>query len=146
MLSHFSPVQVFGNLWTLALQASLSMAFSRQEYSSGFPCLLPGDLPDQVSNQDFSCLLYWQGGSLPLAPPGELVIVWRDYQIDCLGGSDGKSAFLQCRRPGFDPWFGQISWRRKWQPTPICLPGKFLGQRSLACCSPWAHTEPHTTE
>ena len=46
MLSHFSPVQVFGNLWILALRASLSMAFSRQEYSSGFPCPLPGDLPD----------------------------------------------------------------------------------------------------
>jgi len=27
--------------------------------------------------------------------------------------------------------------RRKWQPTPVFLPGKSHGQRSLACCSPW---------
>ena len=26
-------------------------------------------------------------------------------------------------RPGFDPWFGTISWRRKWQLTPVFLPG-----------------------
>ena len=33
---------------------------------------------------------------------------------------------------GFDPWVGKIPWRRKWQPSPIFLPGKYLGQRSLA--------------
>ena len=31
---------------------------------------------------------------------------------------------LQCRRPGFYPWVRKISWRRKWQPTPVSLPGK----------------------
>ena len=29
---------------------------------------------------------------------------------------------LQCSRPGFNPWGGKISWRRKWQPTPVFLP------------------------
>ena len=33
---------------------------------------------------------------------------------------------LQCRRPGFDPWVGKIPWRRRWQPTPIFLPGESL--------------------
>ena len=37
------------------------------------------------------------------------------------GGSYGKSVCLQCWRPGFDPWVGKISWRRKWKPTPILL-------------------------
>ena len=32
---------------------------------------------------------------------------------------------------------GQIPWRRKWQPTPIFLPGEFHGQRSPAGYSPW---------
>ena len=32
--------------WTVALQAPLSMGFSRQEYWSGLPCPLPGDLPN----------------------------------------------------------------------------------------------------
>ena len=30
-------------------------------------------------------------------------------------------------RPRFDPWVGKIPWRRKWQPTPVLLPGKFHG-------------------
>ena len=38
---------------------------------------------------------------------------------------------LQSGRPGFDPWDGKIPWRRKWQPTPVLLPGKSHGQRSL---------------
>ena len=46
MLSCFSPVWPFATLWTVAHQALLSMGFSRQEYWSGFPCPLPGDLPD----------------------------------------------------------------------------------------------------
>ena len=37
----------------------------------------------------------------------------------------------------FDPWVGKIPWKRKWQPTPVFLPRKFRGQRSLAGYSPW---------
>ena len=32
---------------------------------------------------------------------------------------------------------GKIPWRRKWQPTPVFLPWKFNGQRSMVGCSPW---------
>ena len=32
---------------------------------------------------------------------------------------------------GFDPWVGNIPWRRKWQHNPVLSPGKSLGQRSL---------------
>ena len=38
---------------------------------------------------------------------------------------------------------GRIFWRRKWQPTPIFLPGKVRGQRSLAGCSPWGYMTEH---
>ena len=38
---------------------------------------------------------------------------------------------LQCRKLGFDPWVGKISWRRKWHPTPVFLPGEFHGRRNL---------------
>ena len=34
--------------------------------------------------------------------------------------------------PSFDSWVGKIPWRRKWQPTPIFLPGESHGQKSLA--------------
>ena len=46
MLSHFSRVQLFAILYTVAHQASLSMGFPRQEYWSGLPFPPPGDLPD----------------------------------------------------------------------------------------------------
>ena len=36
------------------------------------------------------------------------------------------------KRHRFDPWVRKIPWRRKWQPTPVFLPGKSHGQRSLA--------------
>ena len=39
-------VQLFATLWTIAHQAPLFMGFFRQEYWSGLPCPLPGDLPD----------------------------------------------------------------------------------------------------
>ena len=33
------------------------------------------------------------------------------------------------------------SWRRKWQPTPVFLPGEFHGQRNLAGYNPWGHKD-----
>ena len=53
---------------------------------------------------------------------------------------------MQCRRPRFDPWVGKTPWRRKWQPTPVFLPGKFRGQRSLVGYSPRGHKESDMTE
>ena len=46
MLSHFSHVQLFVTLWTVACQAPLSMGILQQEYWSGLPSLSPRDLPD----------------------------------------------------------------------------------------------------
>ena len=57
-----------------------------------------------------------------------------------------SSVCLQCGRLGFDPWVGKIPWRRKQQPTPVLLPGKFQGQRSLVGYSPWGHKESKPTE
>ena len=46
VLSHFSHVQLFETLWTIALQAPLPMGFSRQECWSGLLCSPPGHLLD----------------------------------------------------------------------------------------------------
>ena len=48
--------------------------------------------------------------------------------------------------PGFDPWVGKISWRRKQQPTPVFMLGKSHGPRSLVGYSPWSSEELDTTE
>ena len=42
----------------------------------------------------------------------------------------------------FDPWVRKIPWRRKWPPTPVFLPGKPHGQRSLV----WGRKEKDTAE
>ena len=63
-------------------------------------------------------------------------------------GASGKEPNCQCRRHESrvqllgreDPW------RRKWQPTPVFLPGQSYGQRSLVGYSPWGRKEPDTTE
>ena len=57
-----------------------------------------------------------------------------------------KKIHLRCRRHVFDPWVGNIPWRRKWQLAPVFLPGKFCGQRSLVGYSPQGHKESDTTE
>ena len=43
-------------------------------------------------------------------------------------------------------WVWNIAWRRKWQPTPVFLTGKFHGERSLAVCSPWGHKGSNSSE
>ena len=58
------------------------------------------------------------------------------------GGSSGKVPACQCRRCKrlrFDPWVRKFPWIRKWQPTPVFLPGKSHRQRSLVGYSPWGH-------
>ena len=66
----------------------------------------------------------------------------------------GKESTCQCRRHRkhrkrkrfrFDPWVRKFPWSRKWQPTPVFLPEKFQGQRSLAGYSPWGSKESDTT-
>ena len=66
-----------------------------------------------------------------------------DVIKDFPGSPSGKESACQCRRRRrcwFDPWFGKIPWRRKWQPTPVLLPGKSYGQ------SPWPQSLQSTTE
>ena len=44
------------------------------------------------------------------------------------------------------PLFGMIPWGKKWQPTPVFLPGECCGQRSLVGYSPWGPEESDRTE
>ena len=48
--------------------------------------------------------------------------------------------------PGSIPGSGKIPWRRKWQPTPVLLPGESHGGRSLVGYSPWGRKESDMTE
>ena len=60
-------------------------------------------------------------------------------------GDAGDSSLIpqcrRCRRLEFDPWVVNIPCRMKWLPTPVFLPGKCHGQRSLAGYSQWGREE-----
>ena len=61
----------------------------------------------------------------------------------------GKESACQCesgKRLWFSPWVRKIPWRRKWQPTPVSLPEKLHGEKSLVAYSPKGHKELATTE
>ena len=80
-------------------------------------------------------------GALPVAPiPGHAadslrlwlrVLKARQVTLGFLGGTSSKESTCQCRRLSFNPWVRKMPWRRAWQPTPVLLPRKSPGQRSL---------------
>ena len=64
-----SRVRLFTTPWTVALQAPLSVKFSRQEYWSGLPFLTPGDLPNPGMKPASPALA---GRFFTTTPPGKL--------------------------------------------------------------------------
>ena len=57
----------------------------------------------------------------------------------------GKASTCQCKEMQVQSLGWKAPWRRKWQPTPVFLPGESHGQRSLAGNSPWIRKELDTT-
>ena len=66
-------------------------------------------------------------------------------------GEPGRLQSMESRRVRHD-WATSLSlftfmhWRRKWQPTPVFLPGESQGRQSLVGCRLWGHTKSNTTE
>ena len=145
------------------------MVFPRQDYWSELPFQSPGELPHSGVRPTFPALA--EADSLPLSCQGNPrigdtavkkqtkneisfsrqtvhVIISKlcqcDFQVVLI--VKNLPVKVEDRRHGFDPWVGKNPWRRKWQPTPIFLPGKFHGQRSLVGYSPWGPKESDWTE
>ena len=91
-----------------------------------------------------------------MASPTQWTWVWVNSGSWWWTGRPGMLQFMRSQRVGHDwvtelnrtEWVkvGKIPWRRKWQPTPVLLPGKSHGWRSLAGYSPWGCKESDTTE
>ena len=93
-------------------------------------------------------LLHWKPASPPVHPSsGDLSMygtstpsctrsTWTELVLEPFYKCDKESACQcrNCRRWEFDPWGRKIPWRRKWQPTPVVLPGESYGQMHSACC------------
>ena len=87
------------------------MEFSRQKHWSGLPCPLQRDLPEPGIKPCILCLLHWQVGSLPLAPPGKpllkngLVLIFSSLRADANAVyCDGQQHGFWWRRTGVQPW------------------------------------------
>ena len=138
-LSHFSRVWLFVTPGTVAHQAPLSMGLSRQEYWSGLPHPPPRDLPNIGIELHLLCLLHWQVGSLPLAPPDrELFIITKYWSNE---GSTRRSkqhlaANLRAeirnrcsQAKGYDQWQSGSLWGHTSAPAAslyLELPGTYL--------------------
>ena len=151
-----SRVRSSATPWTAAYQAPPSMGFSRQEYWSGVP--LPsllvsimffyfvGDFCIDVYKGYWSIVflyLFW----LKAMAPHSSTLAWKIPWME----EPGRLQFMGSLRVGHD-WAPSLSlftcmhWRRKWQPTPVFLPGESQERGSLVGCHPWGHTESDTTE
>ena len=93
----------------------------------------------------------WQADSLPSEP--QFPVAPRAFNKHHITRASGMAQWVEnsltgrrCRRHQLDLWVRKIPWRRKWQPTPVFLPGESHGQRSLVGYSPWGHKELYTTE
>ena len=77
----------------------------------------------------FSNVIIFRGNQQgPAGFPGGLLVKNLSANAGITGDVDSTH--------GFDPWVGKIPWKRKWQLTPVSLPGESHGQRSLAGSSP----------
>ena len=147
--------------WTAAHQAPPSMGFARQEYWSGVPLPSPTewtkDIQFLVSNKGLiNAHGFKMRQSTNKMRHSINMVVWifsgiknpwsrsQVAETPILHGSPGGTAVKNLLAGAgdagvgeFNPWVRKISWSRKWQPTPVFLPEKFHGKRSLVGCSPW---------
>ena len=110
MLSCFSNVWFFATLWTVACQAPLAMAFSRQEYWNELLCPPPGYLPDPRIKPASLSFLHWQAGSLPIMPPGK---------PEQLSHAQEKVNLSCC--PGIYYWIQMSDFPKNSSHTPVYL-------------------------
>ena len=152
----------------VAHQAPPSMGFPRQEYWSGLPFPSPGDLPDPRIEPMSPASPALAGGFFTTSPrPGKVLVVQLCLTLcdpmDC-SRPDGNPLHYSCLENPMDggAWWAAVHgvagswtrlsdftfthWRRKWQPTPVFLPGESQGRQSLVGCCLWGRTELDTTE
>ena len=108
-----------------------------------------GSLP-HIANSHWLSMLHMVTCSFQMEKamaPHSSTLAWKIPWTEEPGGLQSMGS----RRVGHD-WVTSLSlftcmhWRRKWQPTPVFLPGESQGRGSLVGCRLWGHTESDTTE
>ena len=140
-----------GHDWATSLSLFTFMHWRRKWQPT--PVFLPEESRDR------------EPGGLPSMGSHRVGHDWSDLAGLCVNGCEGRVCLFVCegfprgasgkepacqnrrqKRCGYDPWVWMIPWRRKWQPTPVFLPGKFHGQKRLMGYSPFGPKESDTTE
>ena len=78
--------------------------------------------------------------------PHSSTLAWKIPWTEEAGGPQSMGSPSQTLLSGFTFIFTFMHWRRKWQPTPVFLPGESQGQGSLMGCHLWDLTESDTTD
>ena len=76
--------------------------------------------------------------------PHSSVPAWKIPWVEKPGRLQSMGSLSWTRLSNFT--FTFMHWKRKWQPTPVFLPGESQGRGSLVCCRLWGHAELDTTE
>ena len=93
---------------------------------------LPKNITPKLSSQERNpALLKFCSSGKSLHPREEEHCLGNESSHISPGTSDGKAFACSVGDPGFNPWVGNIPWRREWQPNPVFLAGEFQGQRTL---------------
>ena len=82
-------------------------------------------------------------GQIDKGFPGGILLFPGNKHQGFPGGSEDKASACNAGDPGSIPGLGRFPWRRKWQSTPVFLPGESHGERSLVGYSPRGREESH---
>ena len=124
---------------------TLVVSRSQKMWGPGLPYQLrppSGGGQDQVWSPEYRCRKRSEGAFLQRNFEILLIYIGEVWGLP-RWLSDKESAWQhrRCKSHRFNPWVRKIPWRKAWQPTPVFLPGKSHGQRSLAGYSLWGHKE-----
>ena len=78
--------------------------------------------------------------------PHSSTLAWKTLWMEEPGGLQSMGSLSWTRLSNFTFTFHFHALEKKWQPTPVFLPGESQGQGSLVGCRLWGHTESDTTE
>ena len=127
-----SHVQLFVTPWTVALQAPLSMGFSRQEHWSGLSCPLPGDLPDSGIELAIPALA---GELSTTSTTWEALATSHLLWLACPASSGTPEGWESYRMWGFQTGFVHSAMNTRFQVSPCrFMANFFLSLRNIPLC------------
>ena len=130
-------------------QVPLSYSLSWSNFIWLFFCAVLASWFSQFGSRDLIIIIFFQEQTWEYKKFGFSMLNWRlPWWLkfkDFPGGSDSKESACNAGDLGLIPGWGRFPWRRKWQPTPVFLPGESNGRKSLVGYSPWGCKESDAT-